>query len=111
VSSEAWRRSWRRRLSKRGDVAPASVSFPRILAVPIDAVADAALARVRDDVAGVDRTCDACDEPIEGEPASRGVFLTTRGAEIRLDESALCGACAIAIGLKIKLEAEIEEES
>lgn len=82
----------------------------RLIAVPIDAVADAALARSRDEASVEPRSCDACDEPIDGEPAGRGLFLTTRGAEVRFDEPSLCGACAVAIGLRIKLEAEIEEE-
>ena len=77
-------------------------------AISIDSIADAALARARDE--GTARACDACGGVIEGEPASRGLFLTTRGDEVRYEEPSLCGACALAIGLKIRGEAEIEEE-
>lgn len=81
-----------------------------LIAIPIDSVADAALARVRDEPDPPERTCDACDSPIEGEPASRGLFVTTRSGEVRYGEPPLCDACATAIGMKIKVEAEIDEE-
>ncbi len=88
---------------------PSSVQSSRTVAIPIDAFADAALARVRDS-ARRDVRCDACDEVIEGEPAGAGIFLTTRGAEVRFEEPLLCQACATAIGLRANHDGEIEEE-
>ena len=80
------------------------------MAIPIDCYADAALTRERDEAGGRDLRCDACDCKIEGEAAGRGLFLSTRGDEVRFDEPALCAACATAIGVRANLDAEIEEE-
>jgi hypothetical protein len=38
--------------------------------------------------------CDACGRVIEGEPAARGLFLWTRGEEVRYEEPPLCSRCA-----------------
>lgn len=38
--------------------------------------------------------CDACGAVIEGEPAARGLFLWTRGDEVRFEEPPLCEDCA-----------------
>lgn len=88
---------------------PTSVQGPRMVAIPIDSFADAALARARDS-SSRDVRCDACDQVIEGEPAGAGLFLTTRGDEVRFDEPVLCEACATAIGLRANQDGEIEEE-
>ncbi len=88
---------------------PSSAPSARTVAIPIDSFADAALARVRDS-AQRDVRCDACDEMIEGEPSGAGIFLTTRGAEVRFEEPLLCQACATAIGLRANHDGEIEEE-
>ena len=55
---------------------------------------DGALAPFVDEV-----VCDACGEPIVGEPAGLGVYLWTRGDEVRSEDAPLCAACATAIGM------------
>jgi len=86
------------------------VPYSHIIAISIDSYADAALARERDGAGERELRCDACDEKIDGEPEGHGLFLTTRGDEVRFDEPVLCGACAVAIGVRAGLGAEIEEE-
>ena len=54
--------------------------------------------------------CDACGEEIEGAPAGSGLFLWTRGDEIRYEEPPLCERCAYAIAVGGLLQADIEEE-
>jgi len=92
------------------EVTPMSAPRSLILTFSIDAIADAALSRERDAAGRSDLRCDACDEKIEGEPAGRGLFLSTRGEEVRYHEPGLCARCATAIGLRANLESEIEEE-
>jgi hypothetical protein len=81
-----------------------------IIAIPIDSFADAALLREREQAGRREIRCDACDRKIEGEAAGRGLFLSTRGDEVRFDEPALCAACATAIGVRASIESEVEEE-
>jgi hypothetical protein len=56
--------------------------------------------------------CDACGGTFEGEPAGAGLFIWTRGEEVRYEEPPLCEACAseITIGALIKWDGETEEE-
>lgn len=54
--------------------------------------------------------CDACGEPIEGSPAGSGLFLWTRGDEVRYEEPPLCERCACAIAVGGMLAWEGEEE-
>ncbi len=54
--------------------------------------------------------CDACGEPIEGSPAGSGLFLWTRGDEVRYEEPPLCERCAYAIAVGGTLQGEIDEE-
>lgn len=54
--------------------------------------------------------CDACDKPIEGEPAGRGLFLWTRGGEVRYEEPPLCAECAGTIAVVAMSAWELEEE-
>jgi hypothetical protein len=56
--------------------------------------------------------CDACGKSFEGEPAGAGLFLWTRGDEVRYEEPPLCELCAqeIAVGALLKWDAEDEEE-
>lgn len=56
-------------------------------------------------------SCDACGEPIEGSPAGSGLFLWTRGDEVRYEEPPLCERCAyaIAVGGTLQLGSEDEE--
>ncbi len=89
---------------------PVSAPASHPVAISIDTFADAALARVRDGLVKGAVFCDACEAEIEGEPAGRGLFLTTRGEDIRFDEPVLCAGCATAIGLRANRDTEIEEE-
>jgi hypothetical protein len=65
------------------------------------------------------RQCDACGQPltpghglddegfaVEGE----GVYLWTRGTEVRFEKAPLCASCASAIGMTALARWEIEEE-
>lgn len=54
--------------------------------------------------------CEACDTPIEGEPAGSGLYFWSRGGELRFEEPALCEACALAIVATALRRFEIEEE-
>jgi len=54
--------------------------------------------------------CDACGEEIEGAPAGSGLFLWTRGEEVRYEEPPLCERCAYAIAVGGTLQADVEEE-
>jgi hypothetical protein len=62
--------------------------------------------------------CDACGESMpEGEGEAngygipgRGVYLSARGGEARLESVPLCAACASAIGMTALARWEIEEE-
>jgi hypothetical protein len=56
--------------------------------------------------------CDACGRSFEGEPAGAGLFLWTRGDEVRYEEPPLCEQCAskITVGALLKWDAEDEEE-
>jgi hypothetical protein len=79
--------------------------------VSIDAVADAALSPWRSgDAPAGELRCDACNEPIEGEPAGHGLYVWTRGDEVRFEEPALCARCATAIGVTALAAWSVEEE-
>jgi hypothetical protein len=54
--------------------------------------------------------CDSCGEPIEGSPAGSGLFLWTRGDEVRYEEPPLCERCAYAIAVGGTLQWEMDEE-
>ena len=56
--------------------------------------------------------CDSCGKWIEGEPGGAGLFVWTRGDEVRYEEPPLCEECAseIAVGALIRWESEEEEE-
>ncbi|HEY3497574.1 MAG TPA: hypothetical protein VGK73_22910 [Polyangiaceae bacterium] len=56
--------------------------------------------------------CDACGEWFEGEPGGAGLFLWTRGEEVRYEEPPLCEGCAaeISVGALVKWDTEEEEE-
>ncbi len=67
-------------------------------------------AEVPEATAPVPTECDACGARIDGEPAGRGLYLWTRGDEVRYEEPPLCGACAHAIGLAAMASWELEED-
>ena len=56
--------------------------------------------------------CDSCGKSFDGEPAGAGLFLWTRGDEVRYEEPPLCEECAseITVGALVKWDAEDEEE-
>jgi hypothetical protein len=56
--------------------------------------------------------CDACGRSFAGEPAGAGLFLWTRGDEVRYEEPPLCEECAseITVGALVKWDAEDDEE-
>lgn len=83
----------------------------RPFSVSIDAVADAALQDWHSVSSRPEALCcDACDEPLDGEPAGRGLYMWTRGDEVRFEEPALCGRCATAIGVTALAAWSVEEE-
>lgn len=56
--------------------------------------------------------CDLCGRSFEGVPAGSGLFLWSRGDELRVEEPPLCDECAsrVTIGALIKWDLEEEEE-
>jgi hypothetical protein len=54
--------------------------------------------------------CDSCGDVIEGVPAGSGLFLWTRGEEVRYEEPPLCETCAYKIAVGGTLQWEIDEE-
>ena len=56
--------------------------------------------------------CDACGNSFDGEPGGAGLFLWTRGEEVRYEEPPLCEQCAsrITVGALLKWDTEDEEE-
>jgi hypothetical protein len=59
--------------------------------------------------------CDVCGELValddDGYPAGgRGMYLWTRGDEIRFEEPSLCGSCGTAIGVIALAQWDVEEE-
>jgi hypothetical protein len=77
----------------------------------------AAASRDALDAAGAPQTeparsyeCDACGKRFEGEPTGRGLYIWTRGDEVRYEEPPLCERCADAVGLAALAQWEVEEE-
>ncbi|MBI4706202.1 MAG: hypothetical protein HY744_34330 [Deltaproteobacteria bacterium] len=71
---------------------------PTVLCCAIDDVAYASLRGALRAAGRAEQRCDGCGEPIRGRPAATGLFLWTRGDEMRFDEPPLCPRCAAAIG-------------
>ncbi|TKC97060.1 hypothetical protein [Polyangium fumosum] len=76
----------------------------------IDSLADMALKTHTAPEDAGELRCDACSEPIEGEPAGRGLYVWTRGDEVRYEEPPLCAQCATAIGITALATWSVEEE-
>jgi hypothetical protein len=55
-------------------------------------------------------TCDACDEPVDGEPGGRGLLVFPRGDGVLYEEPILCGRCAHAVGMTALWRFAMEEE-
>jgi hypothetical protein len=82
----------------------------RPVSIAIDPIAEAALRRQRTELGATELRCDACDAALEGEPAGRGLYMWTRGDEVRFEEPALCEDCATAIGVTALAQWDVEEE-
>ena len=56
--------------------------------------------------------CDSCGKSFEGRPSGSGLFVWTRGEEVRYEEPPLCDECGerIALGAVLKWISEEEEE-
>jgi hypothetical protein len=56
--------------------------------------------------------CDMCGAHFDGEPAGSGLFMWTRGDELRFEEPPLCEVCAqnVTLDALTRWEAEEEEE-
>jgi hypothetical protein len=54
--------------------------------------------------------CDSCGKRIEDEPAGHGLYVWTRGDEVRYEEPPLCAGCANAIGIAALAQWELEED-
>lgn len=88
----------------------AAKKLRRPVSVSIDSIADASLQAERVRSGSAELRCDACDEPLEGEPSGRGLYMWTRGEEVRFEEPALCARCATAIGVTALAAWSVEEE-
>ncbi len=82
------------------------MTVPRFSAVPVPpaAMADCPVLRQYE--------CDACGKSFEGRPGGAGLFVWTRGEEVRYEEPPLCDDCGerIALGAVLKWISEEEEE-
>lgn len=56
--------------------------------------------------------CDSCGQAFAGDPGGAGLFVWTRGDEVRYEEPPLCEPCAykISIGALMRWSLEEEEE-
>lgn len=56
--------------------------------------------------------CDVCDERFEGRPAGAGLFIWSRGDEVRYEEPPLCEECAakVSIGALFTFACDEDEE-
>jgi len=87
-----------------------------VFSMPASAITLPQEAEVREPASGATEErrfeCDSCGKWFEGEPGGAGLFLWTRGDEVRYEEPPLCEACAseIAVGALVKWDTEEEEE-
>lgn len=54
--------------------------------------------------------CDLCEQRFEGPAAGSGLFLWSRGKELRIEEPPLCEECAARITVSALMKWELEEE-
>jgi hypothetical protein len=83
-----------------------------MIAIPIDSVADAAIAARNANLAAAPR-CDVCEEPVadtDDDFAGRGLYVWSRGDETRYEEPALCPRCATVLGISALNQWRREEE-
>ena len=82
----------------------------RPYSVSIDSIADASLQTHQATRGSTATHCDICGNPIEGEPAGRGLYMWKRGEERRFKEPALCSNCSGTIGVSALNVWRVEEE-
>lgn len=80
------------------------------ISIPIDSLAEGALRAHREHPNTDEYECDACGAVVQGEPAGRGLYIWSRGEEVRYEEPPLCATCATAIGLTALALFSVEEE-
>jgi len=80
------------------------------IAMAIDSFADSALRLRGNESDAVEDECDACGMTLTEEPAGRGLYIWTRGEEVRYEEPPLCARCATAIGVTALALFSMEEE-
>jgi len=56
--------------------------------------------------------CDICAQRFDGEPAGSGLFIWSRGTEVRYEQPPLCEECAskVTLGALLSWDSEEEEE-
>jgi hypothetical protein len=81
-----------------------------VISMAIDSLADSALRARPTDEDQQTYECDACKTLVKGEPAGRGLYVWSRGEEVRYEEPPLCGRCATAIGMTALAIWSMEEE-
>ena len=54
--------------------------------------------------------CDMCGQSFEGQPAGSGLFLWTRGTELRFEEPPLCEDCAARVTAGALFQWALEDE-
>ena len=86
------------------------MSKGRVISFCADGIAAHAMQRRREEAGAAELRCDACDAAIEGEPSGRGLYMWTRGDEVRFEEPALCAGCSTAIGITALAQWSVEEE-
>ncbi len=79
-----------------------------VVAIPIDAVADAAIA-ARAELPSTPR-CSVCDAAVRDDSGSRGLMVWSRGDEVRYEEPHLCESCGTVLGMLALAEWQREEE-
>lgn len=78
-----------------------------VVSCAIDNVAYASLRGMTREISA----CSVCDRPIEGPAAGSGLFMWSRGGELRFEEPALCEDCAHLVGVSAMLRWEMEQNS
>ncbi len=54
--------------------------------------------------------CDLCGKDFEGQPAGSGLFIWTRGTELRIEEPPLCERCATRVTASALFQWAIDED-
>ena len=80
------------------------------ISMAIDSLADGALRARAEEPDESEFECDACGVVMQGEPAGRGLYVWSRGEDVRYEEPPLCARCATAIGLTALALFTMEEE-